>query len=80
MINRDLARILAVFRLPLSLTSVFSLPEVLVMNVVLGCVCFVLDAWQLPLALVAFCALNGTAIHIGIGALAFTNFRWCSLL
>ncbi len=40
MINRDMARILAVFRLPLSLTSVFSLPEVLVVNVVsvgLGC-------------------------------------------
>lgn len=64
MISRDLARVLAVFRLPLSLTSVFPLPEVLVLNVVLGCVCFVLDAWQLPLALVAFCALNGTAVYL----------------
>lgn len=35
MIQRDLARVLAVFRLPLSLTSVFSLPEVLVVNLVM---------------------------------------------
>jgi hypothetical protein len=62
MINRDMNRILAVFRLPLTLTSVFSLPEVLVVNLLVGCLCFVLDAWQLPLAAVAFCVLNGTML------------------
>lgn len=34
MINRDFARIVSLFRLPLSLTSVHSLPEALVLNVV----------------------------------------------
>ena len=34
MIGRDLSRVIAVFRPPLSLTSVFSLPEVLVINMV----------------------------------------------
>lgn len=34
MINRDFTRITALFRLPLSLTSVHSLPEALVLNVV----------------------------------------------
>jgi hypothetical protein len=62
MINRDMNRVLAVFRLPLTLTSVFSLPEVLVVNLLMGCLCFVLDAWQLPLAAVAFCVLNGTLL------------------
>jgi len=59
MINRDMNRILAVFRLPLSLTSAFSLPEVLVVNLILGCTCFVVDSWQVPLVLASFCALNG---------------------
>jgi len=57
--QRDLARITALFRLPLTLTSFLSMPEAAVSAMMLSCVCFVLEAWQLPFALIGFCALNG---------------------